>query len=299
MIEKPSENWTKFPNCILDHLDQFTPIEFKILGLMVRKNLGFENPNYEFSIRYISEELASDKNTVSKGLKGLINKGSIFVVGQKNRGTRLFKINWIEPNFKPAAQQPADPPQPPAAVTHPEPVLSKEPEPPPPPDSVFTYSDMVDEIISKIPCKVPDKERKWLLGLLEKDGMPLDFIHDAVAYTTKKISEKGRKNHKPYFEYLKKRLSEENLKKYLGTDSEVQEPPKVIHPPLFVPPPEPSEKEKEKKQMFFKITRWFIDLPADRKEEIVPGSSTKERLDLYNVVNKNTERIMLAYETER
>ena len=43
-IDKPLENWTKFPNCILDNIDKFKPAELKIIALMVRKNLGYDKP---------------------------------------------------------------------------------------------------------------------------------------------------------------------------------------------------------------------------------------------------------------
>jgi hypothetical protein len=97
-IEKPIENWTKFPNCILDHLDQFTPMEFKVLGLMVRKNLGFDNPNKAFSIQYLCDKLnISQRKTVRKAVRGLLDKGSIVETGKGKRGVRMFEINWIAP----------------------------------------------------------------------------------------------------------------------------------------------------------------------------------------------------------
>jgi len=55
--KSPNNSWTKFPNSILDNLDKFTPSEFKVLGLMVRKNLGYQTPNKKFSKRYTSKKL--------------------------------------------------------------------------------------------------------------------------------------------------------------------------------------------------------------------------------------------------
>jgi hypothetical protein len=99
-ISKPVENWTKFPNCILDNLAQFTANELKVIAFMVRKNLGFQNPNMKYSVRYVSLNTGISKPTTIKAIDGLIEKGSIILVKTDDSGTRFFDINWIEPEVK-------------------------------------------------------------------------------------------------------------------------------------------------------------------------------------------------------
>ncbi len=96
-IDQPTENWTKFPNCILDNLHEFDNEEFKILGLMVRKNLGYQNPNHEFSARYISLKTKISKPTVLKRLAKLLDRGSIQIIGIGKRGIHKYGINWSLP----------------------------------------------------------------------------------------------------------------------------------------------------------------------------------------------------------
>jgi len=96
-IEKPVENWTKFPNCILDNLEKFKPAELKILCLMVRKNLGFSNPTKQFSIGYIEKKCRMDRKTVIKNIDSLLEIGSIVILKTGKRNIRYFEINWIEP----------------------------------------------------------------------------------------------------------------------------------------------------------------------------------------------------------
>ena len=94
---RPAENWTRYPNNILDNIKLFTPAEFKVLSLMVRKNLGFDSPNMKFSITYIVKLTGMTKPTVMKALEGLSGKGSIEVVGQGDNGIRLFDVSWSTP----------------------------------------------------------------------------------------------------------------------------------------------------------------------------------------------------------
>ncbi|MCK5077858.1 MAG: conserved phage C-terminal domain-containing protein [Calditrichia bacterium] len=99
-IYKPVENWTKYPNCILDNLDKFKSNEIKIISLMVRKNHGFDNPNCKFSVRYISKKTNLSRPTVMKAIDNLIKMESIKVVGTAERGLRLFNIKWEKPLVK-------------------------------------------------------------------------------------------------------------------------------------------------------------------------------------------------------
>ncbi len=93
-VNKPTENWTKFPNCILDNLEEFNPYEFKILGLMVRKTLGYSDPNCQFSIRYLVQKLGISKSKVIESLKSLEESETIIVIGTGKRGIKLYNVNW-------------------------------------------------------------------------------------------------------------------------------------------------------------------------------------------------------------
>jgi len=99
-IDKPIENWTKFPNCILDNLEKYTPQEFKVLGHMVRKNIGFNRPNKQFSVSYLSVKTGMSKPTVMKAVDGLLQKESIAIVNSGSRGQRYFDIMWQDPLVK-------------------------------------------------------------------------------------------------------------------------------------------------------------------------------------------------------
>lgn len=101
-INRPVEitNWTKFPNCILDNIDKYTPTEFKILAFMVRKNIGYQNPNKQFSIAYLVEKTGMSKPTVINSIAKLIEKGSIVEIKKGQRGAKKYEINWIEPLVK-------------------------------------------------------------------------------------------------------------------------------------------------------------------------------------------------------
>ena len=96
-VERPTENWTKCPNCILDNLDKFTPMECKILMLMVRKNYGYQQPSMKFSLTYICREIGHGKDAVIKAIDGLLEKESIKVVETGKQGVRFFDINWVAP----------------------------------------------------------------------------------------------------------------------------------------------------------------------------------------------------------
>lgn len=86
--------WTKFPNQILDNLDSLTGIEFKIVALMVRKNLGYQNPNKKFSLRYIMLKLRiGSKLTAYKSVQSLLEKGLIRVTDKSSDGYK-YNVNW-------------------------------------------------------------------------------------------------------------------------------------------------------------------------------------------------------------
>jgi hypothetical protein len=194
---------------------------------MVRKNLGFENPNYEFSVRYLAEQIIASKTSIVKGLKGLIEKGSIYVVGQKNRGTRLFKINWIEPNFTPA-QPTADPP---VQISYPEPPPAPPAVPHPDQPDEISYRDIIEGgVMAKIPCenKVSAEDRAWLTDQVM--AFDEDFVRQQIDYTNKKISKKGKEQPKIYFAYLRTRINQENFEKYSAAAGLIEKPKAVTTP---------------------------------------------------------------------
>jgi hypothetical protein len=94
-IEKPIENWTKFPNCILDNINIYSPTAFTVLAFMVRRCLGFQNPLTEFSLSFLINNTGLTRNTVRKGLKELIDLDSIYSLG-KNRSEN-YMIKWSAP----------------------------------------------------------------------------------------------------------------------------------------------------------------------------------------------------------
>jgi hypothetical protein len=92
--DKPTENWTKYPNNILDNMSIFSPYEFKAISLMIRKNIGYEDPNYEFSASYISQKCPMSIAQAKRSLRGLRQKDVIKIVGKGKRGVLKYTINW-------------------------------------------------------------------------------------------------------------------------------------------------------------------------------------------------------------
>lgn len=102
--EQPQENWTKFPNNLLDNINQFDGNEFRILGLMIRKNLGFQNPNREFSGSYVAVKIGISKPTAIKTLDSLVKRNVIKIVGTGSRGVRKYQVLWQTPLVKESNQ---------------------------------------------------------------------------------------------------------------------------------------------------------------------------------------------------
>jgi len=99
-ITKPVENWTKFPNCILDNIEKYSGNELKILALMVRKNIGFSNPNKMFSLTYISDKTGISRPTVITSITSLLEKKSIIEIETGKNKAKRYDINWTEPVVK-------------------------------------------------------------------------------------------------------------------------------------------------------------------------------------------------------
>lgn len=99
-IEQPKENWTRFPNCILDNLDRYNGNELKVLALMVRKTLGWQGsePNYMFAAEYVAKKLDMSEKTARTAIDGLEQSGSIKNVGREGKaGVKLYVVNWSRP----------------------------------------------------------------------------------------------------------------------------------------------------------------------------------------------------------
>lgn len=97
-IEKPTENWTRFPNSILDNLDQFEPNEFKVLAFVIRKNLGWrDRANRRFAVRYVAARLNMADRTAWAAIQGLEKKGLIHCIDRERSGLRLYEVTWRTP----------------------------------------------------------------------------------------------------------------------------------------------------------------------------------------------------------
>jgi len=99
-IEQPKENWTRFPNCILDNLDRYNGNELKVLAFMVRKTMGWHGsePNYMFAAEYVAKRLDMSEKTARTAIDGLEKSGSIKNVGREGKaGVKLYVVNWTRP----------------------------------------------------------------------------------------------------------------------------------------------------------------------------------------------------------
>jgi hypothetical protein len=95
-IPAPRENWTRYPNAILDNLDQFSGSELKVVSCVVRQNVGFYgNPNYRFSVAYVAENTGLSELTASRALRGLAERGTIILLSELGPvGERQYAVNW-------------------------------------------------------------------------------------------------------------------------------------------------------------------------------------------------------------
>lgn len=98
-IDQPTENWTKFPNNILDNLHEFTPVATQIICLIIRKNIGYQNPNKQFSSGYVAKKLNMSRTTAKRGIHELTDKGAIYKTGVGIRGVNQYQINWTRSEF--------------------------------------------------------------------------------------------------------------------------------------------------------------------------------------------------------
>ena len=98
-IDKPTENWTRFPNCILDNLDRYKPNELKVLAFMIRKTLGFrDKANRMFAAEYVAKRLDMSEKTARTAIDGLEESGTIRNIGVSGRmGIKLYEVVWRRP----------------------------------------------------------------------------------------------------------------------------------------------------------------------------------------------------------
>jgi hypothetical protein len=75
---------------------EFDPYEFKVLALMIRKNLGYQNPHKKFSLRYIQKLTSMSRPTIISALIGLEDKGSIEKIS-KGAEIGRWEIKWSKP----------------------------------------------------------------------------------------------------------------------------------------------------------------------------------------------------------
>ena len=98
-IDKPTENWTRFPNCILDNLDKYTGNELKVLALMIRKTMGFrDKANKKFAAKYVAAKLDISEKTAWECLINLETRGAIRCIGREWHGLKLYEIMWRKAN---------------------------------------------------------------------------------------------------------------------------------------------------------------------------------------------------------
>lgn len=94
-IPQPKENWFKFPNFIADNLDKLSGNESKIIIFIIRKTIGYSDPNCKFSNTYLSTKLNMSKQTVIDCKRSLIEKGLIYDAGvSSDDGSSLFCVNF-------------------------------------------------------------------------------------------------------------------------------------------------------------------------------------------------------------
>lgn len=94
-IDKPTENWTRFPNCVLDNLDKYTGNELKVLAMMIRKTMGFrDKSNKKFAAKYVAAKLGISEKTAWECLINLELRGAIRCIGKEWHGLKLYEIVW-------------------------------------------------------------------------------------------------------------------------------------------------------------------------------------------------------------
>ena len=95
-VEAPEENWTRYPNVILDNLADYTGNELKVLSLMIRKNHGWtkRRANKRFSLTYIQTKTGiKSKATANNAVQSLLKRKAIKRISVGRDGAR-YEVNW-------------------------------------------------------------------------------------------------------------------------------------------------------------------------------------------------------------
>ncbi|NLN48638.1 MAG: replication protein [Clostridiales bacterium] len=87
-------NYTKIPNIGLEELakSKLSPIEYRILFVVWRYTYGFNRSDHDLSLSFIAEALETDLRTVQRGIKLLLEKRILVVLGLKQK-TRKLSFN--------------------------------------------------------------------------------------------------------------------------------------------------------------------------------------------------------------
>lgn len=97
-LDKPSENWTRFPNCILDNLHMMKPNSLKVLAFMIRKTLGWrDKANKKFAAEYVAARLGMSEKTARTAIDDLEAIGLIVNIGREYKGVKLYEVKWRSP----------------------------------------------------------------------------------------------------------------------------------------------------------------------------------------------------------
>lgn len=93
-----SSGWTPVPNWLLDSMDQFDPVQFKIMVFLARQLYGFEHPDSSFGIRRIAKGTGIPRSTVQYHLARMIASGHLVEIGRGRGGARRLGFTANRPN---------------------------------------------------------------------------------------------------------------------------------------------------------------------------------------------------------
>ena len=208
----PTGNFTRVPNFLLDLVGTITPSEFSVLMFMVRKNLGYQNPNRMFAVRYLAAKLDMGKDTIMKCLNRLMALGLIKLIGHAKCGARLFDINQPESSQsqKKECSEKSDAPaeesakKPDADARNSRTNKTKQDfgensnkqAAAASPENSLTQAGL-EELEEIIKVGVAPERRPLLAEMVEKYG--LNFIKEKCRYANKKVRERDK-----YWLYLEK-----------------------------------------------------------------------------------------------
>ena len=78
--------FTRFPNTIIDqHMKELTGAEYKLLSIIVRKTVGYQKTVDRISISQFMDISGLSNKGVTKGIKGLVEKGLVIKHGDSTK----------------------------------------------------------------------------------------------------------------------------------------------------------------------------------------------------------------------